>query len=76
MKITLKMEGGKPAIFWTDDPSASPGKVTCYTRADMHTEACRAYMRSLRAPSTMAEYAACFALLENWANHCAYVSKL
>lgn len=76
MKLSLKIEDGKPAIFWTDNPSATPGRVTCYTRTDQHTEASRAYMRGLRAPSTMAENIACFELLEHWARHCAYTLKL
>lgn len=76
MKITLKMENGSPILFHTDDPGVDPGKVTAYTRKDMHSQAARAYMRNLRAPVSQSEYLACFELLENWAHHCAYTLKL
>jgi hypothetical protein len=76
MKITLKMENGAPIIFHTDDPDSDPGKVTTFTRADMHSQSSRAYMRSLRAPVSQSETLACFDLLATWAAHCAYTLKL
>ena len=75
MKLTLKIEDGQPVIFWTDDPAASPGRVTCYTFKDEHGEATRAYMRGLQTPHTIADLLACFDLLERWSKHCAYTLK-
>lgn len=49
MKIIVKIEDGRPALFFPDEP-AKPGRVSCFAMGE-HSEASRAYMRALPAPA-------------------------
>lgn len=49
MKITVKMEDGRPVLFFPDE-KANPGRVLCFAPVGEHSEASRAYMRSLPPP--------------------------
>lgn len=58
MKLELRIEGDRPAVFWTDCPDTNPGRVLCFTLHDGHNEASRAYMRSLHKPLSRTELTA------------------
>lgn len=70
MRITIKMEDGRPVLFFPDDV-ANPGRVVCYAAMGEHSEAARAYMRRLPAPVTPAERAACWDFLARYARSAA-----
>jgi hypothetical protein len=56
MKLDIRLEDGKPAIFWVDHPDAKNSHmVLCFTASDSHTYASRAYLRSLPIPLTREE---------------------
>lgn len=66
MKIDIRMEDGSPVIFWTDNPDMRNGIIMSYAKIGQHSEACRAYMRSLKKPTTKEEIDAAFNLLYEW----------
>ena len=67
MKLDIRMEDGKPAIFWTDSEDVRQHYVICFTLHDGHNEASRAYMRSLPKPKTPEDYDLIMKTLKIWA---------
>lgn len=64
MKIVVKMEDGRPALFFPDEP-AQPGRVLCFAAGEHH-EASRAYMRRLHPPQTEPERLAAWRTLARY----------
>lgn len=67
MKLDIRMEQGRPIIFWTDDPDATQHTVTCYTLHDGHNSSSRAYMRGLPKPQTAEDFDRVMSTLAAWA---------
>jgi hypothetical protein len=76
MKIELRMENGEPIIFLPDDDTGKPNFIACYTENEQHSEAQRAYMRSLKKPSSDAEFLLCWQTLQRYAKHVVYTMKI
>lgn len=68
MKLDIRMESGRPIIFWVDDPDATQHTVTCYTLHDEHNASSRAYMRDLPKPQTSEEFDLVMRTLAAWAS--------
>ena len=62
MKLEIRLEDGKPILFFTDSENRDK-TIDCYTQRDGHNTAARAYMRRLSKPSTGEDLGACWALL-------------
>lgn len=62
MKLEIRLENGNPILFFTDSENRDK-TIDCYTQREEHSSAARAYMRSLKKPSTGDELGACWALL-------------
>jgi hypothetical protein len=75
VKIEIRLEDGKPIIFFTDVLSQSKN-IQCYSMADQHNYASRGYMRSLPIPETCADILASWETLGRYAAHVAYTMKL
>lgn len=76
MKIELRMENGKPIIFLPDDDTGKPNVIACYTEREQHSEAQRAYMRSLKKPCNDLERLLCRQVLRRYAEHTIYTMKI
>jgi hypothetical protein len=62
MKLELRLEDGKPVIFFTDD--IDHGKlITCYSAIGQHSSASRSYMRGLPKPVKPTDMVLCWKLL-------------
>lgn len=68
MKLDIRMEYGKPIIFWLDNPDDDPWEITAYGLHCEHVSACRAYMRKLKKPETPEDIQSCFKVLKYWAS--------
>jgi hypothetical protein len=66
MKLELRIEAGKPVIFFTDIENPDK-KIQCYGMDFEHAIASRAYMRSLPKPLTASEKNAAWDLLKHYA---------
>ena len=75
MKITVKMEDGAPILFFPTEP-ANAGRVLCYARVGEHSEASRAYMRGLPAPTTKNEFEKAWRLIAQYAQQQEYLTRL
>lgn len=75
MKILIKMEDGKPIIFFPDQIDRDKS-IACWTAAGEHATASRAYMRSLKAPETKHDIVAAWQTLARYAAHAAYCESL
>ena len=67
MKIDIRLEKGRPILFFTDWLEKSTGLIECYTRHDGHSMARRDYMYELPKPETQEQVMACCETLEAWA---------
>ena len=67
MKIDIRLEHGKPILFFTDCVEKSTGFIESYTRHDGHSMASRDYMYGLPKPETPDQFKACCKTLEDWA---------
>ena len=67
MKIDIRLEQGKPIMFFTDFVEKSTGFIESYTRHDGHSMASRDYMYGLPKPETQEQVMACCEVLEAWA---------
>ena len=68
MKIELRLEDGKPIIFFPDEMKLDK-TISCYCENGQNATSSRAYMRSLKKPSTHEQMADCWRLLHNYSNH-------
>jgi hypothetical protein len=66
MKLEIRLEDGKPIIFFTDALNQSKN-IQCYSMADQHNHASRGYMRSLPKPETAHEKNMAWDLLKHYA---------
>lgn len=69
MKLEIRIENGKPILFWLDDPDEHGENVTCFTMQDMHNTSSKAYMRDLPKPETKEDYTQAFRVLASWSAH-------
>jgi len=67
MKIELRLEDGKPIIFFTDEIERDK-TISCYCDNGQHAKASRAYMRSLKKPSNYDQIEKCWRLLQSYSN--------
>lgn len=67
MKIDIRLEQGKPILFFTDFVEKTTGLIECYTDHDGHSLASRDYMYRLSKPETPEQFKACSKTLEGWA---------
>ena len=67
MKIDIRLEQGKPILFFTDFVNKNTGLIECFTIHDGHSEASRDYMYRLPKPETQEQFKACSETLEAWA---------
>jgi len=67
MKLELRLEDGKPILFFTDIENRDK-KIDCYTIREQHGISSRAYMRSLPKPETAEQKNAAWALLKHYAD--------
>ena len=68
MKIELRIEDDKPIIFFTDEIERDK-TISCYCDNGQHAMASRAYMRSLKKPSTHEQMADCWWLINRYTSH-------
>ena len=68
MKIELRLEDDKPIIFFADEMKLDK-TISCYCDSGQHAIASRAYMRSLKKPSTHEQIAGCWRLLNRYTSH-------
>ena len=66
MKIDIRLEKGKPILFFTDWLEKSTGLIECYSRHEGHSMASRDYMYGLPKPKTLEQFKACSKTLEVW----------
>ena len=66
MKIDIRLEQGKPILFFTDFVNKNSGLIECFTIHDGHSEASRYYMYGLPKPKTLEQFKACSKTLEVW----------
>jgi hypothetical protein len=67
MKLELRIEDGKPILFFLDVENRDRS-IQCYRIGTEHSNASRAYMRSLPKPETAQEKNDCWGLLDHYAN--------
>lgn len=67
MKIELRIEDGKPIIFFTDEVERDKS-INCWTVQTEHATASRAYMRQLEKPVTHDQQIACWRALNHYSN--------
>ena len=72
MKLEIRLEQGAPILFFHDSENRDK-LIDCYTLRDEHNTATRAYMRSLKKPSTREELRAAWALLASYAAKAEYL---
>lgn len=75
MRITIKIEDGRPILFFPDDVERDKS-ISCWTEREEHATAQRAYMRRLRAPGTPAERAQAWRALARYAQHAERCERL
>jgi hypothetical protein len=69
MKIDIRLEDGKPILFFLNiDVNSKNNLINCFNHKEMHNQASRAYMRSLKKPLTKNELLESFRLLKYYAN--------
>lgn len=68
MRIIIKMEDGRPVLFFPDETGADR-HIPCFSDVDGHCTAARAYMRSLPAPQTPADRVKAWRALQAYARH-------
>ena len=68
MKIELRLEDGKPIIFFPDGMKLDK-TISCYCDNGQHAIASRAYMRSLKKPSTHEQMEDCWQLLKRYTSY-------
>lgn len=74
MKIDIRMEDGRPVLFFPDETGANR-RVPFFSLTDGHGEACRAYMRRLPKPATPAEKLRAWQALRIYAGHAAEAER-
>jgi len=67
MKLEIRLEDGKPIIFWTDNPDDRPHEIAAYGMHCEHVTASRGYMRKCKKPETVADFESCMKTLAHWA---------
>ena len=72
MKLEIRIESGAPILFFHDSENRDK-TIDCYTLRDEHSSATRAYMRSLKKPSTREDLCAAWALLASYAAKTEYL---
>ena len=68
MKLEIRLEQGAPILFFTDIENHDKS-IDCYTLREEHSSTTRAYMRSLKKPSTRGELRAAWSLLGTYATN-------
>jgi hypothetical protein len=71
MKIIVKIEDGKPVLFFPDETHHNK-HIQCFSVIDGHTSATRAYMRSLKNPETPDEILHSWLMLARYCKNSAY----
>lgn len=71
MKIIVKIEDGKPVLFFPDEIHHDK-QITCFSVTDGHSSATRAYMRSLKNPETDGEILQSWRMLARYCKNAAY----
>ena len=69
MKIDIRMEDNEPILFFLDiDIDSKNNLIQCFNHKEMHNQASRAYMRSLKKPISNDDILKSFRLLKFYSN--------